>query len=140
MKKSIFIALVVALVSISSCDDPGSTEDERMNLVITDIPAKYDACMVNVTILDDDSAVVAYCGGNIDGGSLTTVYATDLNDTYWIGNASDTYRIKLDFLYDDDPDTLGFFFVEATLANTFTGGTGTINVSATGTTYTENQP
>ena len=138
MKKSLLIALIVAIVGISGCEGPGSAEAERMNLFITDIPAKYDGCMIDVTILDDEGTVVAYCGGNSENGTLTTVYATDSNDTYWIGNASDTYRIKLDFLYDDDPDTLGFFSVEAILANTFTGGTGTINVSAAGTTYTEN--
>lgn len=138
MKKSLFIALIVALIGISGCEGPGSAEDERMNLYITDIPAEYDGCMINVTILDDEGAVLAYCGGNSENGTLTTVYATDSNDTYWIGNASESYRVKLDFIYDDDPDNLGgLHFLQATLANTFTGGTGTISVSAEGTTYSE---
>lgn len=140
MKKSLFIAFIVALIGISGCEGPGSAGDERMNLYITDIPTKYDGCMMDVTILDDEDAVLAYCGGNAENGTLTTVYATDSNDTYWIGNASDTYRIKLDFLYDDDPDTLGFLYVDATLANTITGGPGTISVSAIGTTFSEHQP
>jgi len=137
MKKSLLIVLAVAFISISGCDGPGSAEAERMKLFITDIPVKYDGCMIDVTILDDEGTVVAYCGGNSVNGTLTTIYATDSNDTYWIGNVSDTYRIKLDFLYDDDPDTLGFFFVEATLDDTFTGSTGTISVSAASTTFTE---
>ena len=143
MNKLFVFTISLCLLSIISCENPNlnqNVEIDKMRLQIVDIPAKYNGCMVNVIILDNEDNEIAYCGGNFENESVITVYATDKNDDYWTGEANESYKVSLTFLYDDDPDALGFYFVDAILLSTFNGGEGTVTISATGTIFNEYAP
>ena len=140
MKKKFVVIISLCLLFFAGCENPNSTQittTDKMRLQITDIPSKYDGSLVNITILDDEDNKVAYCGGNFENGSVTTTYVTDESNNYWVGDLSKSYKVSLDFLYDDGPDTIGFYYVDAVLSNILTCGSGTITISASGTTYNE---